>query len=74
MWPCDEYILIVAQEWRKHHPPGTPRLEVSTMATTAPDPGSTGGQDDGLLLTVEEAAQRLRLGRTLCCAETLRVA
>jgi excisionase family DNA binding protein len=35
------------------------------MAPGTPDPGSTGGQDDGLLLTVEEAAQRLRLGRTL---------
>lgn len=23
MWPCDEYIVIVAQEWRKHRPPGT---------------------------------------------------
>jgi excisionase family DNA binding protein len=35
------------------------------MTTGTPEPGATSGQDDGLLLTVEEAAERLRLGRTL---------
>jgi excisionase family DNA binding protein len=42
------------------------RLEVITMAadTTAAE-HSGDGQPDVLLLTVEEAAQRLRLGRTL---------
>jgi excisionase family DNA binding protein len=36
------------------------------MATDAAPPEYTGdGKPDGLLLTVEEAAKRLRLGRTL---------
>ena len=36
------------------------------MATDAAPPEDTGdGKPDGLLLTVEEAAKRLRLGRTL---------
>jgi excisionase family DNA binding protein len=36
------------------------------MATGAAAPHNTGdSQQDGLLLTVEEAARRLRLGRTL---------
>jgi excisionase family DNA binding protein len=36
------------------------------MATDTALPDDTGdGQPDGLLLTVEEAARRLRLGRTL---------
>lgn len=36
------------------------------MATgTAPDEDAAEGQPDGLLLTVEEVARRLRLGRTL---------
>jgi len=38
---------------------------VITMASGAPAAEDTGdGQPDGLLLTVEEAAKRLRLGRT----------
>ncbi len=42
------------------------RLEVITMATDAAvDDNTSDGQPDGLLLTVEEAARRLRLGRTL---------
>jgi excisionase family DNA binding protein len=41
-------------------------LEVITMTTERVLPEDTGhGQADGLLLTVEEAAKRLRLGRTL---------
>jgi excisionase family DNA binding protein len=41
-------------------------LEVITMATgTAAAEHPDDGQQDGLLLTVEEAARRLRLGRTL---------
>jgi len=23
LWPHDEYIVIIAEEWRKHRPPGT---------------------------------------------------
>jgi len=34
-------------------------------ASTAGPDDANGGQPDGLLLTVEEAARRLRLGRTL---------
>jgi excisionase family DNA binding protein len=42
-----------------------PRLEV-TMATDKAGPEDTGDrQPDGMLLTVEEAAERLRFGRTL---------
>jgi len=41
-------------------------LEVTTMATGTAAAVDTGDdQPDGLLLTVEEAARRLRLGRTL---------
>jgi excisionase family DNA binding protein len=41
-------------------------LEVITMATgTATAEHPEDDQQDGLLLTVEEAARRLRLGRTL---------
>jgi excisionase family DNA binding protein len=43
-----------------------PRLEVNTVAAGTTAPGGTGDrQPEGLLLTVDEAAERLRFGSTL---------
>jgi excisionase family DNA binding protein len=63
LWPHDEYTAIVTDGWRQDQPWSKQKAggDSVSVVTAAPDES----EPAGLLLTVQEAARRLRIGRTL---------